>query len=395
MATVGSLLLVLRADTAPFGRNFKSAAVDVEKFSSTLTNKLVGTVAVIGAVDSATRAVSEALSEMYFNGASAFDGLTAAGQKFVEGLQQIPIAGALGTAAATGVDWLIGKATGGPGPMLAEQLRLSAQASADAEHARKQAAGQAAINDANRDAAAIIRDTMSVQERLNAAIQRANELKAAARLTTEEHARAIEHYRAALAATKEEVLLSEAPIVKMIEALQMHRDSVGKSARELDIWKATQFGAGEAAIAVLNQIYDQIDATEGLVAAQRGVEEVFRSTRTPLEQYAATVEHLNGLIGAGLDPETYRRAIDQARSAFESAVGSRSSLLVGLGASASLSQGIRNTDGFIGRNVIDRTQDRVAQNTQKQLDLTQREIERLESIERTIRGSLTVEEVDF
>jgi len=46
------------------------------------------------------------------------------------------------------------------------------------------------------------------------------------------------------------------------------------------------------------------------------IQQVYQSTRTPAEQYAATLERLRGLLDSGLDQETFVRAAQQAQAAY-------------------------------------------------------------------------------
>lgn len=385
MATVGSLLVVLRGDTSPLNQSFRAAEVATSRFAGAFTNKLVGTAVVLQALSAATQELSRALEEVYFKGASATDVLVSMGEALAKSLQAVPVAGGIGTGAAIAVDKRLGELRGGEGPMMEEFLRLEAQARADAQHRQRvtEAARQIASDQAEADR--LTKSMMTAQEKTNESIRRARELFEAGRIT-------VETYNRVLADTQSRLDLMGAPLNEMIGALQEQAATLGMTARQLSVYRAAQQGAGEAALAAVNAVHDLIDAQKAALDMQAAASRVIEETRSPLENYEQSITQLNDLLEAGrISWEVYGRAVRMAREQLEMTAGIRESSLTALG-DGSIDVGAAGS--FAGRNVIDRGRDQVADNTKRQLELSQRELQYLESIDSKIqRDPIIVQEV--
>lgn len=387
MATVGSLLVVLRGDTSPLTHSFRAAEVATSRFAGAFTNKLVGTAVVLQGITAATQELSRALEEVYFKGGSATDVLVAMGEALVKSLQAAPVAGGLGTAAGLGIDKLLGNLARGEGPMMEEFLRLEAQARADEQHRQRATEAQRAIARDQAEAERLTRSMMSAFEQQNASIIRARELFEAGRIT-------IETYNRVLADTPQVIDMTGAPLNEMIGALQEQAATLGMTARQLSVYRAAQQGAGAAALAAVNAVHDLIDAQKAALDMQAAANRVIEETRSPLENYEQGITELNDLLAAGrISWEVYGRGVRMARQELEELLrrSPAESALMGLGVGGI---DVGAAGSFAGRNVIDRSRDQVADNTKRQLELTQRELQHLESIDSKIqREPIIVQEV--
>lgn len=91
-------------------------------------------------------------------------------------------------------------------------------------------------------------------------------------------------------------------------SLQEQITTFGMSSREMAVYKLRQEGASTEMLREVIALSKQLD---GMEEAQK----VFEATATPLEKYEAEIEKLAGLYKGGfIDPETFRRAIEQAES---------------------------------------------------------------------------------
>jgi len=386
MATVGSLLVVLRADTSPFKSKLSNASGFVDKFSGSLANKLIGSAVIIKTLDATFDALTASIEKMGVQGASAFDSMIAGGEALAETLQSIPVAGSLGRLAAVVFDPLFGS------PMAEEKDRLRNQAAEDSAHAARQAAGRAETNRLDREGLALTKSLLSPQEQRNSQIAHAKELYAAGTIT-------LDTYNRALAASRPVYEFIESPINVLIGSLQEQAATLGMNARQLDVYRAAQLGAAEAGQAAVNAVHDQIDATQRLIDAQSEASSIFQSTRTPLEQYESTINRLVELLDSGAFDnigglDTFSRAARDARSLLENSIGtSGTSGLTAIGGPGGAQSGTFN-QFFRTENVVDRTQEQMKNNSKKQLDLSAEQIEQLKRIDQSVRDNqIVIDEV--
>jgi len=334
MATVGSLLVVLRADTSPFATAFKSANGFVEKFSNSFTGRMIGSAAIVSTLDRAVDALADSLESMSRTGVSGLEALVDASEAFVRSLESIPVAGGMGRMLAVGFDAIM------PGQSDADRARNNA--AVDAMLARTKAIEAEAQRKVNAEIAEGVRLTESLltpQEQHAAFLQRANELYDAGRISIDTYNRALGDGR---------------PLA---------------------------------------------EAARSLAESQSLAKQFFQMTRTPLEVYESTIGRLNDLLGEGLISwETYGRAVRDARSQLETivTVQTKQSGLMAIGGPSDFSTGIRDTSSFSSRNVVDRTQEQMKDNSKKQLDLSAEQIEQLKRIDQSVRdGHLIIDEVNI
>lgn len=121
---------------------------------------------------------------------------------------------------------------------------------------------------------------------------------------------------------------------RVIESLQFQAEQLGRTAEQQRIYNELRSAAAEldsAAGSRIAELVTQIQALEAAEAAraestlaaiaqQTEIERLYASTRTPLENYSAEVERLNGLLETGvIEMDLYQRAIEQAQEKLERA----------------------------------------------------------------------------
>ncbi len=411
MATVGSLLVVLRADTSPFSRDLGKATNITSSFASAITSKLIGGAAIINTLSLATRGLSDAFIDMQRNGTRAGEAISAQFENMLRGMSRsLPIVGNLaeflenvsdvGQASNAWRDFadsvnrtaralspsVLGVIPTGPSAFQREersaavdaQIAASTKALAEEERART-----SAISDAKR----VTESTLTPMERYNASVSAAKEHLAAGRIT-------LETFNRVMADTPTEAAAASSGVEDLIANLKTHTIVMHNSARAVDLYRASQLGAAAADLARVNAIHDFSDSMVRMEQLQLGALAVIESTRTPLEIYEQTIGRLNELLGEGMIAwEVYGRAVREARRQLETSAAIRDPIrsnLIGIGGTGS------GGGGLGGRNVIDRTQEQVRDNTKRQLELSQQQIDRLDKIDATIRErGVNIEEISI
>ena len=111
-------------------------------------------------------------------------------------------------------------------------------------------------------------------------------------------------------------------------------------------------GIDEQQQRILEGLASEIDAHERRAALLDEVQDIWNSTRTPLEEYEQTIARLNELLNeshdalgdGALDYETYARAVKQAQDRLEEASGKMTDFA---------SQMRRNTQDILGQGLVD------------------------------------------
>ena len=108
------------------------------------------------------------------------------------------------------------------------------------------------------------------------------------------------------------------------DKLKEQIDLYGKTAREIELWKAAQMGASEEELKAMKAMVDKLDALDAQKKAtedqekymdnlKKKAENFYEQTRTPLEKYQAEIKELDELLASGmLDQDTYNRAVKSA-----------------------------------------------------------------------------------
>lgn len=114
----------------------------------------------------------------------------------------------------------------------------------------------------------------------------------------------------------------------MISGLQEQYAMLGKSSEEMTLIKLAVAGATEEQQAQAKSLLELIDARQADMDMAADAQSIYESTRTAGENYAATIEKLQGMLSAGaIDWDTYGRAVAQAK---ESMAGNNDGVLDGL-----------------------------------------------------------------
>lgn len=112
---------------------------------------------------------------------------------------------------------------------------------------------------------------------------------------------------------------------KMIQALEQQVATLGFTDAAVQLYRLQIEGATDAQLRHAEALLESIDSHEALQGAMREAEQVFQSTRTPLERFNAEIERLNMLRDTFvdgrplIDGETYRRAVEAAQDALDQA----------------------------------------------------------------------------
>lgn len=408
MATVGSLLVVLRADTSPFTRDLNKATNVTSSFASALTTKLIGGAAILRVLDDATRELTNAFKDVVRNGTSAGEAIRLAFENTLRGASQsLPVVGNLSELLEEVSD--VGQATKGWRDFADTVNRIAHRLSPSVleviptgpsafQREQNAAAVTAQIVKAEREHQALLAEAQRLTESLMTAEERRNAQVARARHLFDVGAISAETFNRVMHEQVEEVTAIESPLQALLDNLREQAVTWGMTARQIDLYRASAQGADNATLDVIDAMHDHIDALGAARDAQRDMQdaaaEVFDATRTPLERYGSAIDDLNALLEAGLISwQTYGRGVRMARKELEEVLrrSPAESALMALG-DGSIDVGAAGS--FAGRNVIDRSRDQVADNTKRQLELTQRELQHLESIDSKIqRDPIIVQEV--
>lgn len=115
------------------------------------------------------------------------------------------------------------------------------------------------------------------------------------------------------------------------QRLQLAIDTFGMSANEIAIYKLALQGATEAQLAHARALAAQLDLLQKQADLASEAQSIWEKTRTPLERYEAQIDKLNRMLelhkktagSAGIDFETYSRAVRMAREELEKAAETR------------------------------------------------------------------------
>ncbi len=106
-----------------------------------------------------------------------------------------------------------------------------------------------------------------------------------------------------------------------INALQEESAAYGLSREQLEARKLAQMGATDEQVKQGFELAKYIGLQEAAAAADEERARIFEQTRTPLEEYTATIERLNLLFNYGkTDIETYTRAVEAAAEKMDAAL---------------------------------------------------------------------------
>jgi outer membrane murein-binding lipoprotein Lpp len=101
---------------------------------------------------------------------------------------------------------------------------------------------------------------------------------------------------------------------KTIDSLALQADTMGKSSKEVELWKLMLAKATDAQMQMAEVILDGIDAKQKDIDLQEYAKRVYEDSRTPLEKYTAEVQKLNDAREKGaITNETYARAVIKAQ----------------------------------------------------------------------------------
>lgn len=117
----------------------------------------------------------------------------------------------------------------------------------------------------------------------------------------------------------------ESAAERTIRALELQAATLGMTESQATLYKLGLDQATEAQLRHADGLLRTIDAHGRLQDQMREAEQVFESTRNPLERFNAEIERLNRLRdthvdgGPLIDGETYRRAVEAAQDALDAA----------------------------------------------------------------------------